>query len=90
MSWKIETHHRGQSTTFRLIGRMGAEDLQSVQKLIHDSKPTITLDLEELSLVDIETVRFLGRCEDAGIPLLHCSQYIRAWIAKEQDIKEEQ
>jgi hypothetical protein len=35
-------------------------------------------------LVDLETVRFLARCENDGVSLFHCSRYIRAWITQEQ------
>jgi len=42
------------------------------------------LDLDEVTLVDVEVVRFLGRCEQAGTALLHCPPYIREWIAREQ------
>jgi anti-anti-sigma regulatory factor len=86
MSWKIEKRRRGQRTTIRLIGRMQVQHLQSVQMLIDESGPTIVLDLAELTLVDIETVRFLGRCQNDGVSLLHGSQYIRDWIGKEQGI----
>ena len=85
MTWKIEKHCVGQKTTIRLIGRMQEQHLEDLQVVIDDSKPNIALDLEELMLVDLEAVRFLGRCQDNGISLLHCSQYIRNWIAKEQD-----
>jgi hypothetical protein len=43
------------------------------------------LDLEELNLVDVEAVRFLGRCEAAGVTLVNCCPYIRDWIGKERD-----
>jgi hypothetical protein len=44
----------------------------------------MALDLDEVTLVDVEVVRFLGVCEAAGIALLHCSPYIREWIVREQ------
>ena len=43
------------------------------------------LDLEEVMLVDLDTVRFLARCEAGGIELLHCAPYIREWISREND-----
>ena len=43
------------------------------------------LDLEELNLVDVEAVRFLGSSEVAGVTLVNCSTYIRDWIGKERD-----
>jgi hypothetical protein len=30
-------------------------------------------------------VGFLARCETAGIRLENCAEYIREWIAREQD-----
>jgi hypothetical protein len=40
--------------------------------------------LEEVTLVDVEVVRFLGMCEANGVELVHCSPYIREWIRREQ------
>jgi hypothetical protein len=85
MSWKIEKYSDAQGTTLRLIGQMHMQHLQDVQMLIDESERAITFDLEELTLVDLDAVRFLARCENDGVPLLHCSRYIRRWIAKEQD-----
>jgi hypothetical protein len=84
MSWKIEKYRDGQTTTIRMIGRMQMQHLQTVQTLIEESEPAIVLDLKELTMVDLETVRFLGRCQSDGVALLHGSQFIRDWIAKEQ------
>ncbi len=43
------------------------------------------MDLDEVTLVDVESVRFLGTCEELGATLLNCSPYIRDWIGKERD-----
>jgi hypothetical protein len=85
MTLKIETHSAEHKTTIRLIGRMQAEHLTGVQTLINESESRIVLDLDELTLVDVETVRFLGSCRRSGVALLNCSPYIRDWIAKEQE-----
>jgi len=45
----------------------------------------IVLDLEEVTLVDLDIVQFLARCEARGMELLHCSPYIREWICREND-----
>jgi hypothetical protein len=42
------------------------------------------LDLSEVTLVDIEVVRFLTSCEDEGIELVHCPPYVREWIVRER------
>ena len=85
MTLKIEKHSDGYSTTIRLIGRMRAEHLSELEKQIRESESKIVLDLEELNLVDIEAIRFLGMCETQGVTLVNCSPYIRHWIGKERD-----
>ena len=84
MTLKIEKYSDGNSTTIRLIGRMRAEHLEELEKQIRESGRAITLDLEEVTLVDVEIVRFLGTCEARGVTLLNCSLYIRDWIGKER------
>ena len=85
MTLKIEKCSDGNSTTIRLIGRMRTEYLEELEKQIRESGPAITLDLEEVTLVDVEIVRFLGAYEARGATLLNCSPYIRDWIGKEKD-----
>ena len=45
----------------------------------------VVLDLGEVTLVDLDSVRFLLTCEAEGIEFLHCPPYIREWILREQD-----
>jgi hypothetical protein len=42
------------------------------------------LDLGEVSLVNLEVVRFLAISESRGIQLLNCPAYIRKWIDREK------
>jgi hypothetical protein len=70
--------------TIRLIGRMRAEHLREVENQIEESGGGVTLDLEEVTLVDVLVVRFLGGCEARGINVLNCSPYITDWIRKER------
>ena len=84
MTLKIEKYRDGNRTIIRLIGRMRAEHLEELEKQIRENGPVIILDLDEVALVDVESVRFLGTCEARGATLLNCSPYIRDWIGKEQ------
>jgi anti-anti-sigma regulatory factor len=84
MTLRIEKHSDRGSTTIRLIGRMQAEHLSEVERQIEESGAEVTLDLEEVSLVDVQAVRFLGACEIQGINVLNCSPYITDWIARER------
>ena len=85
MTLRIEKASDVHRTTIRLIGRMRAEHLEELEKQIRESGPALILDLEEVTLVDLEIVRFLGTCEAQGATLLHCSPYIRDWIGEERD-----
>jgi anti-anti-sigma regulatory factor len=84
MTLRIEKHLDQGSTTIRLIGRMQAEHLSEVERQIEESGANVTLDLEDVTLVDVQVVRFLGTCETRGIDVLNCSPYITDWIAKER------
>ena len=85
MTLKIEKYADGDSTTIRLIGRMQTEHLEELEKQIRESGPVLILDLDEVTFVDVEIVRFLETCEARGATLLNCSPYIRDWIGKERD-----
>ena len=49
-----------------------------------DNSVRILLDLDEVTLVDVEVVRFLSECEDGGTVLVHCPLYVREWILRER------
>jgi hypothetical protein len=84
MTLRIEVVPDGPTTTIRLIGRVRAELLEELKAQIKRTGTPVVLDLEEVSLVDVEVVRYLGTCLAEGIRLVHCSPYINDWIAKER------
>jgi anti-anti-sigma regulatory factor len=84
MTLRIEQSSDRGHTTIRLIGRMRVEHVAEVQKQIESSGPTVILDLEDVTLVDLQVVRFLGACETRGIELRNSSPYISDWIARER------
>jgi hypothetical protein len=67
-----------------LSGQLRSEHLDELRSEVERGEPRVTLDLEELDLVDIEGVRFLNACESAGVSILHCSPYIREWMLQER------
>lgn len=85
MTLRIEKHSDGHKVTLRLVGRIQAKHLPELEKQLRDCESKVVLDLEELDLVDVEAVRFLGMCETRGVTLRKCSAYIRDWIGKERD-----
>jgi anti-anti-sigma regulatory factor len=61
MTLRIERYSDPGTTTIRLIGRMQAEHVSEVERQIEDSGTRVTLDLEEVTLVDVQVVRSLPR-----------------------------
>ena len=80
---KIEKVSTRGKTTIRLIGRFQSEHIEDLKKQLQDNGPLWVLDLEELTLVDVEVVGFLRACEAEGVEILHCSPYIREWMLRE-------
>ena len=84
MTLKIERICGKRRTRIRLSGELRSEHLGQVTAEIERGGPRITLDLEEMDLVDVESVRFLNACEAEGISVLRCSPYIREWMLQER------
>ena len=85
MTIRIEKTSEGHKTTIRLCGKLSASHRQELSEQIETNTQRIVLDLEEVTLVDLDIVQFLARCEAGGMELLHCPPYIREWIAREND-----
>jgi hypothetical protein len=76
-------------TVLKLCGRIRSRDLDELRQQMEGRTRGTVLDLQEVTLVDIEAVRFLGMCEAEGVELAHCSPYIREWVLREQATGEE-
>jgi hypothetical protein len=82
--FKIEKVAEGNATVLRLVGRINAQHLDELNQLIADAKPKVVkLELSEVTLVDVDVVRFFGDRERQGVELVKCSPYIREWIQRE-------
>src|SRR2546423_11233165 len=82
MTLRIEKDSDGQRTTIRLIGRMQREHRKELKAQIKAGGASVTLDLNDVSLVDLDIIRFLATGQTEGISLVHCSPYINNWITK--------
>jgi len=80
---KLERRSDGERTNIRLIGRVRSEHLTEIMNQMGMRGPKITLDLEDVTIVDLDVVRFLGACEKEGTQLLHCPPFVREWISRE-------
>jgi hypothetical protein len=84
MTLKIERISDERGARIRLSGDFRSNRLDQVRAEINREGP-VTLDLEEVSLVDLDAVCFLNAREDEGIFVLHCSPYIREWMVRERE-----
>jgi hypothetical protein len=82
---RIEKESDGHTTTLRLIGRIQSADIGSIRAQLDDDSVHVLFDLGEVTLVNVEVIRFLSDCEDEGVELLHCPPYVRKWILRERD-----
>jgi hypothetical protein len=84
MTLKIERISGRRRTRIRLSGQLRSEHLQQLKAEMDRPGPRVSLDLEEVDLVDVDGVRFLNACELGGISILHSSSFIREWMATER------
>ena len=84
MTLKIEGFFRKRGTRIHLSGELRSEQLDNVRAEIKRGGPPVTLDLDEVNLVDIDAVRFLNACEAQDVEVVNCSPYIREWMSQER------
>jgi anti-anti-sigma regulatory factor len=81
--WMLRiTRAANGEVVIKLSGRMGAENLGELEKLISAEADgrRIILDLKDLTLVDQDAVNFLRRCEADSLQLRNCPAYICKWM----------
>ena len=72
----------GGVATYSLSGRIEAIHIPELKSLLATAGTSITLNLQEVTIVGQEVVSFLAHCEKAGISLRNCPGYIRTWLDK--------
>jgi hypothetical protein len=81
---RIERDCDGCVTRLRLSGRIESGLISCIRLAMRDCCAHRILDLSEVTLVDLEVVRFLISCEDEGVELVQCPGYVRGWILRER------
>jgi anti-anti-sigma regulatory factor len=84
MTIKFEKENRRLKTMIRLSGRLQSKHLDELKTQMEGARSRIALDLNGVTLVDVEIVRFLNACEKDGVELLNCWPYIQEWMIREQ------
>ena len=82
---KITRVKNAGMTTLIVSGRIDAEQLPDLRRLVQSEQASdVVLELSEVSLVDVEVVRFFLHCETQGIRLARCPAYVREWMVREK------
>jgi hypothetical protein len=82
---KIEKASQSGKTTVRLSGEFQVEHIGELNQQLQDNGPRFVLDLKEVTVVDVEVVRFLEAREANGMKIVHCPKYIREWMNRERE-----
>jgi hypothetical protein len=85
---KVQRTANGE-VVFAVSGQLDAGGLRELSALLalEPSTRTMTLELRDLVLVDRNAIGFLRACAEKGIELRNCPQYIRIWMASDEDLK---
>ena len=81
---RIQKKSDGCNTRLLLSGRSQANHIACVRSAMSEACAPKILDLSEVTLIDLDAVRFLIECEEAGIELAQCPPYVRRWILGER------
>jgi anti-anti-sigma regulatory factor len=81
---KIEKTSSQGKTTIRLSGRFQSGHIEELRSQLQTNGPRFVLDLQEVTLVDLDVVRFLAHAEAAGLKITHRPPYIREWMIRER------
>ena len=81
---RIEKESDDCVTRLLLSGRIQSDRIACIQSAMKEGCLRKSLDLRDVTLVDIAVVRFLMSCEDEGIELVQCPSYVREWMVRER------
>ena len=81
---RIETSERRDLVTLALSGRIEAEDLPELKRVMESYSKPLVLDLTGVKLVDREAITFLANLETGNATITNCTPYIREWIRSER------
>ena len=84
MTFRIDKALEGSIPVLRLSGRIRSDSLDDLKAELAACGWTAALDLDEVTLLDVEVVRLLDSLERRGIELRKCAPYIREWIVRER------
>ena len=86
LAFRIHRSATPNAIVFALSGDMDQEHAARLRELLaSDAGEPVTLDLQNVTLVDRAAVQFLASAEAVGIRIVNCPRYVRSWIAAETE-----
>ena len=67
-----------------MTGRIREEHVEMLRGLVEQEAVPPVLDLQNVTLIDREAVKFLALIEAGGCPLRNCPLYVREWVTRER------
>ena len=90
MTLKIKRIREKHGDRICLSGELRGPHLVDLRAEIEQCGPSVTLDLAEVNVVDIDGVRLLNECQAEGLQVVNCSPYIREWMLQEKQTGEDE
>lgn len=84
---KIKKVSEMNGTRIHLSGELRWAHLADLRAEIEQVVQPVTLDLDEVEVVDIDGIRFLNESCAGGVQVMNCSPYIREWMLQEKHIR---
>ena len=85
MTCRIERRVIGQDcATLYISGRITEECVDTLRALLEQEKGVVTIDLNDVLIVDREAIKLLAVGESNGVELRNCPAYIREWVTRER------
>jgi len=85
VTYRIRRSNGPAGIVYEVSGEMDAEHASCLEALVEEEGGSILLDLNEVTVVAREAVRFLARAEERGVRIAHCPDYVRSWMAAEKN-----
>ncbi len=80
MTIRIERETHRLQTMIRVSGRLQSKHLDELKTQLEGVQSRIVLDLNGVTLVDVEIVRLLNACEKGSVEPLHCWPFIQVGV----------
>jgi ABC-type transporter Mla MlaB component len=90
MTLRIKRLCENHGTRICLSGELRYAHLVNLRTEIERFGQPATSDLDEVSVVDIDGIRFLNEFQAQGIQLMNCSPYIREWMLPEKRVPQDE